>query len=132
MKDKNLAILIHLSGFICSFVVPLILWAFLKSPQRPLLTNHGKEAVNFQISLLIYITFYSAMLVVTSGLFMFKATGNSGDAFLLFGSGLISLFVIITAGLLFFYEIFAIIMAVNAASNEEEDFRYPLSIRFLK
>ncbi|HEU0276762.1 MAG TPA: DUF4870 domain-containing protein [Rhodanobacteraceae bacterium] len=54
VEDRNLAMLTHLSGIILGFVVPLIVWLVNKdSSARAYLTAEAKEALNFQLTLLI-------------------------------------------------------------------------------
>jgi uncharacterized Tic20 family protein len=49
---KNMGVLCHLLGFFTSFVGPLIIW-LIKKDQMPFVDHHGKEALNFQITLAI-------------------------------------------------------------------------------
>ena len=52
--DRNLAMLAHLSGFLLSIIVPLILWLMHKDrPEKAYLIREAKEALNFQITVLI-------------------------------------------------------------------------------
>ncbi len=102
--------LIHLSQLIglfiplASIVAPLILWQ-IKKDEDPRIDQHGKEVVNWEISLFIY--------SVIAGLLCFILIGF--------------LFVPI---LLLMYVIFAVMGGVKA--NNGEFWQYPLTIRFLK
>jgi uncharacterized protein len=52
--DKNMAMLTHLSGIILSIVVPLIVWLVHKDRlDKAYLVREAKEALNFQITILI-------------------------------------------------------------------------------
>lgn len=52
--DRNLAMLTHLSGIIFGFLVPLIVWLVNKdNPGKAYLTDESKEALNFQLTILI-------------------------------------------------------------------------------
>ncbi|MGN0859946.1 MAG: DUF4870 domain-containing protein, partial [Stenotrophomonas sp.] len=43
--DNNLALLVHLSGIILSFIVPLIVWLVNKdNPNKAFLNDQSKEA----------------------------------------------------------------------------------------
>jgi len=55
--DNTLALLVHLSGILLGFVVPLIVWLVNKdNPNKAFLTDQSKEALNFQLTLLgVYI-----------------------------------------------------------------------------
>jgi uncharacterized Tic20 family protein len=50
--DKNLGMLCHLLGLFTSFLGPLVLW-LMKKDTMPYVDYHGKEALNFQITLAI-------------------------------------------------------------------------------
>ena len=53
-EDRNLAMLTHLSGFIFSVIVPLIVWLMHKDrADKAYLVKEAKEALNFQITVLI-------------------------------------------------------------------------------
>ncbi len=107
--EKMWAMLCHLSalaGFIVPFgniIGPLVIWS-LKKDEFPLVNDQGKEALNFQISILIYI-FVSVILIFVA-------------------IGIIALIAVAC---------FSLIMTVIAAikSNEGFKYRYPLTIRFL-
>jgi uncharacterized Tic20 family protein len=49
---KNMGMLCHLLGLLTSFVGPLILWLIQKD-KMPFVDHQGKEALNFQITVLI-------------------------------------------------------------------------------
>ncbi len=102
--DKTLAILTHLSGIIFSFIVPLIVWLTAKDT-KPWLSEQSKEALNFQITVLIGYIVSSALTLVLIGFF---------------------LFVIVWA--------LSIILSVVAAVRVSQgvDFHYPLTIRLIK
>ncbi|MDQ2972259.1 MAG: DUF4870 domain-containing protein [Rhodanobacteraceae bacterium] len=52
--DRNLALITHLSGIIFSFIVPLIVWLIHKDrTDKAFLNGQAKEALNFQITILI-------------------------------------------------------------------------------
>jgi uncharacterized protein len=88
-------------GFI---VGPLVLWV-IKKQDFPFVDEQGKEALNFQISMMIYM-FASAILILV----------------------LIGFLLLIALGL---FQLAMIIIAAIKANNGEH-FNYPLSIRFIK
>ncbi|GIK19630.1 MAG: DUF4870 domain-containing protein [Leptolyngbya sp. PLA2] len=56
--ERTYCVFVHLSHLVMFFlgipiVVPLILW-LAKKDDSPLVDHHGREALNFEISLLIY------------------------------------------------------------------------------
>lgn len=110
-RDANMwAMFCHLSalaGFVIPFgnvIAPIIIWS-LKKDEFEHVNDQGKEAINFQISVTIY--------VLISVLLIFVAIG---------------ILLIIVVGL------FALIMTVIAAlnANDGKAYRYPFTIRFLK
>jgi uncharacterized Tic20 family protein len=82
----------------------LILW-LVKKDTMPFVDDQGKEAVNFNISFLIYMAVSAILIVVVIGFFL-----------------------IIVLGII--HLIFVILAAVKASSGEA--YRYPMTIRFLK
>ena len=104
-KDARMwAMLCHLLAIFTSFIAPLIIWS-IKKDEQPFVDNQGKEALNFQITVLI------AMIV--SGLLSFACIG-----FILMP--LVGIADVV----------FCIIASVKA--NSGEAYRYPVSIRFIK
>lgn len=84
---------------------PLIIW-LIKKDEFSYVQYQGKEALNFQISMSIYAVI-CIPLICLAGL----------GAFLLAAVGIVDL-------------VFIIIASINA--NGGKDYKYPLSIRFLK
>ncbi len=85
-------------------VGPLIVWQ-IKKEEFPFVDEQGKEAVNFQISMLIY--------GIVAGLLCFVCIG-----------------VVLLPAVAIFDIVFLLIAAVKA--NNGEHYRYPLTIRFIK
>ncbi len=109
--------LVHLSAFaglyvpMGNIIAPLIIW-LLKRDQSPEIDQHGKESVNFQISMFIYI----AGLAVITFFLIFIVIG-----FLL----------IPVIALLFLADIVLVIIA-SIKANDGQPYRYPLTIRLVK
>lgn len=107
--ERTWAMLCHLStlaGFVIPFgniAGPLVIW-LIKKDEFPLVDDQGKEALNFQISMTIY--------VIASIILMFLLIGIP----LLVGLGLFDLIV-------------TVIAAIKA--NDGVKYRYPLNIRFV-
>ncbi|WP_345304850.1 DUF4870 domain-containing protein [Lysobacter hankyongensis] len=52
--QKTLALITHLSGIVLGFIVPLIIWLINKDQaDKAFVTDQSKEALNFQITLLM-------------------------------------------------------------------------------
>jgi hypothetical protein len=97
----------HLGGpFIVPLVAAIIMWQ-IKKDQSPFLDDHGREATNFQLSLLIY-----AVLVIPIAAIITCGLGA------------------ILAIPLIILNIVGCILAAKAA-HRGEYYRYPMSIRII-
>ena len=99
-----MAMLCHLLAIFTGFLGPLIIW-LIKKDESSFVDDHGKEALNFQITVLI------AMIV--SGLLTFICIG------------FVLMLIVWIVDM-----IFCIIAAVKASHGEA--YRYPLTLRFVK
>lgn len=69
--DKNLAMLTHLSGIILSVIVPLIVWLIHKDrSDKAYLVAEAKEALNFQITVLIGYVICWVLTIIVIGAFL--------------------------------------------------------------
>lgn len=110
VEERNWAMLCHLSAFagylvpLANIFAPLVIWA-LKREGNPLVDDQGKEAMNFQISVTIYVIvalLFSLILI--------------GIPFLL---------ALILADL-----VLTLVAAIKAGDGET--YRYPLTVRFIR
>ncbi len=102
--DCTMAMFAHLGGIITGFIIPLIIW-LIKKDQSKFVDDQGKEALNFQLTLLI---------------------GDViGWATLMFCVGLIVLLAVYVVRIIFG------IMA-GIAANKGQTYRYPFAIRMIK
>src|SRR6516162_2610753 len=68
VKDERMmAMFCHLGGILGGFLVPLIIWMIKKEESR-YIDYHGKEALNFQITMLIGHVIGAATICFTFGL----------------------------------------------------------------
>ena len=105
-EDRTIALLTHLSGIIAGFIVPLIIWLINKDkPEKSWLTDQSKEALNFQITLLIVYVVGTILTVILIG-------------------ALINLVAWLTC----------IVLSIMAALkvNEGVAYRYPFALRLIK
>ena len=106
--ERTFGMLCHLAalaGFIFPFgniIGPLIIWA-IKKDEFPWVDQQGRESLNFQISMTIYLIISAFLIIILIGIFLLVALGILNLIF--------------------------VIMASIKANNGEE-FSYPLSIRF--
>lgn len=105
---KNWAVISHLSAFVMflgipAVIGPVVAWA-LKKQEDPYIDFHGKEAVNFNISFLIYAAVSAILILAIVGIILLPMV-------------LLTWFVL------------AIVASVNASNGEY--YRYPFTIRFI-
>ena len=104
-EDKTLAMITHLSGIVAGFIVPLIIWLINKDkPEKSFLTDQSKEALNFQITLILA---YVVCIILS---------------FVLIGAILMPLVWIASV-------IFMILAGVK--SNSGVAYRYPVTLRLI-
>lgn len=144
-NQKNIATFIHLSTFsrfiipLGNFIGPIILWSINKD-KSSFIDKHGKQAINFQISILLY-----ALIIglLTIPLFVF----NLFDAFNFIDFHLFNSFHInlskpspllyiggAIGGLAVVGFIIELVFIVKASLNARDGklYNYPITINFLK
>lgn len=144
-QNKTLATVLHLSVFtkyfipFGNFIFPMLLWIARK--QEKFVDHHGRNALNFQISIFLYTIFLIAVAVALIIFFGLKLATDepffiNSDSFPLDHIS-DALPIVITIGMvgilllgLFVLELFAVISASIKAS-EGELYNYPLTINFL-
>ncbi len=108
----NWAMLAHLSGLsgyvvpipCANVVAPLLIWN-LKREMHPFVDDQAKEALNFQISMLIYVVVALALICAVVGIVLAPVVAVAGA-------------------------IYSVLAAIKASKGEA--YRYPLTIRFVK
>jgi len=142
---KNLATFIHLSTFsrfiipFGNFIGPIVLWAANKDKSE-FVDKHGKQAINFQISVLLYAIiigtisvpffifklFRGLNVIDFHGFHDFHISLGEPSPLLYIGGGLGALAII---G--FIVEL-ALIVRASLSARDGLDYKYPLTITFLK
>ncbi|MCB1077178.1 MAG: DUF4870 domain-containing protein [Verrucomicrobiae bacterium] len=105
--DKTFGMLAHLLGALTSFVGPLVIW-LIKKEESPFVSDQGREALNFQLTLLIG---YVAAIILSFVPFVGCVT-----ALLFPAIGIVGL-------------IFGILGCLEA--NKGTAYRYPFAIRMI-
>ena len=114
---RTWCMLAHLSALVGlivpmgNIIGPLVVW-LLKRDQSPEIDEHGKESVNFQISMFIYIAALSVIAFIL--------------IFILIGFLLIPVIAI----LCILDIVFVIIASIKA--NDGQPYRYPMTLRLVK
>ncbi|HET7301425.1 MAG TPA: DUF4870 domain-containing protein [Oleiagrimonas sp.] len=71
VDDRNIAMLTHLSGLLLSIVVPLIVWLVYKDrTDKTYLVAEAKEALNFQVTVLIGYVICTILTIIVIGAFL--------------------------------------------------------------
>ncbi len=109
---RTMAMLAHLLGALLGFLGPLVIW-LVKKDASPFVDDQGKEALNFQLTLLICYVASVVLYVVVS----FVTCGIGG---------FVPFPLIVTV----FQLVFGIIGAVKASNGEY--YRYPFNIRVVQ
>ncbi|HNP66863.1 MAG TPA: DUF4870 domain-containing protein [Aequorivita sp.] len=146
-NQKNVSAFIHLSTFLkyffpfANFIAPLLIWTFNK--EKAFVDEHGKQAINFQLSVLVYTILIGLIclpffiifatdfisLIETidhnAGEFSINNIQNLSGYILLFGLAILLLLA------LFVFELYAVINASIHASRGQL-YNYPFSIPFIK
>lgn len=111
-EARNWAMFAHLASLakytaipLANILGPLIIW-LIKKDEMPFVDDQGKEAINFQISITIYLV-VSGVLVMCAGL------------------GVIGLIVFAIIDV-----VFTILAAISASGGKA--YRYPMTIRLVK
>ncbi len=101
-EERGLALACHISGLVAPIIGPLLIW-LLKREESEYLDYHGREALNFQItiSIMAFISFFLCFILI----------------------GFLLIFVVIIYSF-----VFSLIGAVKA--NEGVRYQYPLIFRF--
>ena len=104
-KDaKTMGMLAHLLGII-GFIGPLIIW-LIKKDSSPFVDDQGKEALNFQLTLLIgWLVAFALSFVMCIGVFLYPVLWILGLVFSIMGA---------------------------MKANTGVAYRYPFNIRFIK
>ena len=108
--ERTWGMLCHISTF-CGMIIPfgnilapLIIW-LIKKEELPFVEDQGKEVLNFQISMIIYLICSAFLCIILIG-------------------------IPILIGLFIFDFIITIIAAINA--NDGKSYRYPINLRLIK
>ena len=101
--DKNIAVITHLAGAMFSVIPGLIVW-LLKKEDSPYISDQAKEALNFQITVLLIYSVCWVLMFILIGFFL--------------------MFILWIANFVF------CIMAAVAASKGET-YRYPFALRLI-
>ncbi len=112
---RTYGMLTHLSAFLgamlaLAFVGPLVMW-LIRRDEHPFLDHHGKEALNFNLSMLLYLVIGFVASLATLGL---------------------GLVIVVPAAIVFFVTWVVTTITGAVKANAGEGYRYPLTIRFIQ
>jgi uncharacterized protein len=103
-EDKTMAMLCHLLGIVTWFLGALIIWQ-IKKDQSKFVDDQGKEALNFQLTMLIAYLIAAATCLLGIGFFIVPVIGIVDVIFCIIG---------------------------GIAANRGEYYRYPFALRLIK
>jgi uncharacterized Tic20 family protein len=104
-KDEcTMAMLGHILGIVLGFIGPLIIW-LIKKDQSKFVDDQGKEALNFQLTILIAMAVSGALICVFIGIVLFVAVWIADIVFCIIG---------------------------GLKANSGVAYRYPMNIRMIK
>jgi uncharacterized Tic20 family protein len=115
LKARTWAMLCHLAGLAWllpatpvfgSVLGPLVVW-LIKKNDFPFVDEQGKEALNFQMTMLIYVAVAALSMLICVGFLLLPAVG------------LVDV-------------VFAVIAAIKTNDGDHYRYPYPLIIRFIK
>ena len=114
-EERTWAIVAHIGVLVAAwlamgFLCPLIVWLVFRD-RSDFVRRHAVESLNFQISLLIYSALSAVLIFIT------------------FGLGVLIVVPLVVIGAI--AALVVIILATVAASGGS-DYRYPLTIRFIR
>jgi hypothetical protein len=108
--ERNWAVFCHLGGFaglllpgLGQVLAPLVLW-LLRREQSPFVDQHGREALNFQISMTLYAIVAAALMALLIGF----------------------LLILVVLGVQF-----VLMVVASVAASQGEQYRYPLTLRLI-
>ncbi|GEC73301.1 hypothetical protein SAMN05443543_11610 [Flavobacterium flevense] len=147
-SNKTTAAITHLSALtqyfipFGNFIFPIIIWSS-KKEQSEFIDYHGKQVLNFQLSIFIYslilgiIAIPVLLFTIFNGVSL-EALINDNDFIWsqldlgnLIGEITFGILLLIAFFLLKVFEFFLIIIAAINASNGER-YKYPITINFIK
>ncbi len=102
-NDRTLATVTHLLGLVAGFLGPLIVW-IVKKEESPYVAQQAKEALNFQLTMILYwvVSFFAMIILI----------------------GLLMLPVVLVLQ-------FVLPIVAAVAANKGTAYRYPLTLRFI-
>ena len=104
--QKTMAMLAHLLGILTGFLGPLIIWLINKDkPEAAFVNDQAKEALNFQITLLIVYIVGIVLSIILIGIFINLAAWIACLVFSILG---------------------------GMKANEGVEYRYPFALRLIK
>ena len=118
---------LHLSCILCIVFIPLLIWSWLKDRSYQV-DQHGRQVLNFQITMTLGLFVFTSCLVVFLPVGLFAMERGIGNLTMMASAALVSLVPMILIG------IFATIQGVTNAIRflNDQATHYPLSIKFVR
>ena len=118
---------LHLSSIFCIVIIPLLIWTWLKNRSYQV-DQHGRQVLNFQITITMALILFTTCLLVILPLGIFALDRGLGNVTLMSGIALASLIPLLSIG------IFTTFQGVSNTIRflNDQPTRYPLSIKFVR
>ncbi len=104
IEENLFLLLMHLSQFLTAFIIPLVMWLVGKDENKRV-DFHGKNILNFQITYIIWLIVGIITIPIIVGIVILSVIGIAMTVF---------------------------IIVASVKSYNGEDWKYPLTINFLK
>ena len=118
---------LHLSSVFCIVFIPLLIWSWLKSRSYQV-DQHGRQVLNFQITITLALFVFTTCLLVFLPLGIFALDRGLGNVTLMGSIALVSLVPLLSIA------IFTTIQGVTNTIRflNDQPTHYPLSIKFVR
>ncbi len=145
--NRNTAILMQLSAYtqyfipFGNFIFPVIIWS-IKKNESQFVDYNGKQIINFQLSLLLYSLL---LVIITVPIVLYKVFNNMeftsfddcGWVIEEFSQGKIAgiiIVAVVAALIMFALKVveFILIIYASVKNSNGENYKYPLTINFIK
>ncbi len=118
---------LHLSSAVSLIFIPLLIWSWLKDRSYTI-DRHGRDVLNFQITINLLIIANVLCLVVGLPVMLILLEQGSGNVTLMSVIAMAAFLPLLLVG--FFTVSLAVLNTIRVLSDQP--YRYPLSIKFLR
>lgn len=120
---------LHLSSIMSIIAIPLLIWSF-KKKQSYKIDHHGRDVLNFQITitLMLFAAVFLLVFVVPLGILMLAMESGQPNLGIIGALPFVGLFPLVAIGI--FCTVEGVVNTIRVLSDKP--YHYPLSIPFIK